>query len=167
MSLIPPHDHQEWNRLHIELKQTFQREISLTRELLSNLHQTELSLIFQDPGTYKQLSQYCLEMLDQLNSLKKLRNKTTSALGHLFCLSQEPLDLERLLPDNEPIRWEILHLRDQLATLTDKMNQQQLRNQHLTDHPEYLLSLQQHNKVLEAKKRPKRPALMTTYQIKK
>lgn len=166
MSSKIPNNGQESDRLQTELKQTLQRELFLTRELLANLHQTELSLIFQDSGTYQQLAHYRLEMLDQLNSLKTLRDKTTHALNHLFCKNAETLDLEHLLPDNEPIRWEILNLRDQLTTLNDKMNQQQLRNQHLTDHPEHLLSLQRHNKMLEAHKRPKRPTL-TTYQIKK
>ncbi len=166
MSLFAPKDRPQSDLLHLELKQALQRELSLVREVLANLHQEELSLIFQDMGTYRQLIQSRLEMQDRLVHLKTVQDATTQQLFAILQEKKENLDLEQILPDNEPIRWEILSLRDQLATLMDKMNRQQMRNQHLADHPEHLLSVQHHTQLQNPSLRPKRQAVITTYQVK-
>lgn len=141
--------------LHLELKQALQRELFLVRELLSSLHQEELSLILKDMGTYRRLIQSRIEMQDRLVHLKEMKEITTKQLHTILDKPQESLDLEQILPDNDPIRWEILSLRDQLALLTDRMSRQQMRNQYLIDHPETVPIT-----------RPKRQAVITTYQIK-
>lgn len=148
-------------RLHLELKLILEKELFLVREMLGNLHQEELSLIFQDTHTYQQLAHIRLEMQDRLTNLQNQREMTTEKLRETLQKPKEPLDLRGLLSDTAINRWEILNIHDQLTTLTDRMARQQLRNQHLIEHPEHLLTLR--HQTLPVKK-SKRQAVITLWK---
>ena len=156
-----------WNRLHEELKNAMQQEISLMRELLANLHQEELSLMLQDQGTHQQLVLQRTCMIEKLGHLRLCRNQTTEQIFELVGKQKTCSDFEQILPDTDETSCEILSLRDQLMALTEKMNRQQSRNQHLNEHPEYLLSLQHQEKARQEQLRAKRKPTVATYQIKK
>lgn len=156
-----------WNRLHEELKAALQQEISLMRELLTNLHQEELSLMLQDQGTQQQLILERGCMVEKLGLLRLSRNQKTEQIFELVGQQKTSSDFEQILPHTDVASCEILSLRDQLMALTEKMNRQQSRNQHLTEHPEYLLSLQHQEKARQEQTRAKRKPTVATYQIKK
>lgn len=166
MSTLKPENRERWNALHVELKTTMQKEISLMRELLANLHQEELSQMLQDSGTYNQLMAQRFDMIERLSSLRILRNETTKQILCILEIEKKPAAVEQILPDNEEISCEILNLRDQLMALTEKMNRQQSRNQHLNAHPEYLHSLHRQAEA-QSQIRAKRKPIVATYQIKK
>ena len=156
-----------WNHLHLELKTTMQKEISLLRELLANLHQEELSLMFQDQGTCNQLLEQRVGMLEHLSHIRLLQDQTKSKLFSMVGISSLNPDLNQILPDNEAISCEILSLKEQLLALHEKMNRQQFRNQHLIEHPEHLLSLHRQAEALKVQTQQKRKMMVATYQIKK
>jgi hypothetical protein len=137
------------------------------RELLANLHQEELSLMLQDHGTYRQLMSQRSDMVEKLSHLRVFRTKTTQQIFAMLGKKAVSTDYEQIFPDTEEISCEILNLRDQLMALTEKMNRQQTRNQHLTEHPEYLLSLHHQEKARQEQIRPKRKPIVATYHIKK
>lgn len=162
-------DHQSnrWDQLHEELKCTLQKEIFLMRELLANLHQEELSMMMQDHGTYSQLAKQKSDMMERLSHLRTHRERTAEKIFAIAEKQKKDASWEDLLSEMGDASCEILNLRDQLMALTEKMNRQQSRNQHLTDHPDYLLSLQHQEKLRQQKDRPKRKPTVATYQIKK
>ncbi len=162
-----PEQSDRWVQLHDELKMTLQKEISLMRELLANLHQEELSLMLQDQGTYKLLINQKSDMVEKLGHLRVFRTKTTQQIFEMLGKKAIGSDFEQILPDSEEISCEILNLRDQLMALTEKMNRQQSRNQHLTEHPEHLLSLHHQEKARQEQIRGKRKPMVATYHIKK
>lgn len=162
-----PESSDRWDHLHEELKMTLQKEIFLMRELLANLHQEELSLMLQDNGTYRQLMSQRSDMVEKLSRLRIFRTKTTQQIFALLGKKTTGSDFELIFPDTKEISCELLNLRDQLMALTERMNRQQTRNQHLTDHPEYLLSLHHQEKARQEQIRPKRKPIVATYQIKK
>lgn len=162
-----PEQSDRWDQLHEELKTTMQKEISLMRELLANLHQEELSLMLQDHGTYRLLMNQRSDMVEKLGHLRVFRTKTTEQIFDMLGKKVTSADFEQILPDTEEISCEILNLRDQLMALTEKMNRQQSRNQHLTEHPEYLLSLHHQEKARQEQIRAKRKPIVATYHIKK
>ncbi|MBS0605814.1 MAG: hypothetical protein KF898_01820 [Parachlamydiales bacterium] len=162
-----PERSDRWDQLHEELRTTLQKEIFLMRELLANLHQEELSLMLQDHGTYRQLISQRSDMVEKLSHLRVFRTKTTQQIFALLGKKTSSSDYEQIFPDTEEISCEILNLRDQLMALTEKMNRQQTRNQHLTEHPEYLLSLHHQEKARQEQIRPKRKPIVATYHIKK
>lgn len=137
------------------------------RELLANLHQEELSLMLQDHGTYRQLMSQRSDMVEKLSHLRVFRTKTAQQIFAMLGKKATSFEFEQIFPDTEEIGCEILNLRDQLLALTEKMNRQQTRNQHLADHPEYLLSLQHQEKIRQEQIRPKRKPTVATYHLKK
>lgn len=153
---------EEWSRLHNALRDNLESEIRLTRELLSNMHQEEVSLILQDPGTWNQVIQLRFQMLEKLGSLRTRRIETTQKIEKLVSTSSSKAPtLEEILPPGEEITAEILSMSDQLMALTERMNRQQSQNQRLQTHG-YSPPLQ-----LVPQTRPKRKASVTTYNIKK
>lgn len=162
-----PEQSDRWDQLHEELKMTMQKEISLMRELLANLHQQELCLMLQDQGTYRLLISQRSDMVEKLGHLSVFRTKTTQQIIKMLGKKVTSSDFERILPDTDQISCEILNLRDQLMALAEKMNRQQSRNQHLTEHPEYLLSLHHQEKARQEQIRAKRKPIVATYHIKK
>jgi hypothetical protein len=154
---------ENWQSLHVSLKDDLQKEIYLTRELLSNMHQEEVSLMLHDNGGLEQILQQRSQMLEKLSSLRLHRQETTQKIEKIVSAHHAP-SLDDVLPPHEEISTEILSLSDQLMALTERMNRQQSQNQRLAEHPD-------HNRYPplqpSPQTRPKRKASVATYQIKK
>ncbi len=135
MNLFEPSSN-NWQELHSKLRDGLLREIFLMRELLSNLCQEEVSLILQDQGSLNQVLTLRSEMLEKLSLLRVHRLQTTEKIEKIASLEHKNPSLEEILPPNEEISVEILSLRDQLVSLTERMNRQQVQNQQLAIHPE-------------------------------
>jgi flagellar biosynthesis/type III secretory pathway chaperone len=154
-----------WQALHSELKEGLETEIRLTRELLSNMHQEEISLMLHDSSTLNQVLQIRAEMLEKLSRLRLCRLKATEELEKVSSLKhQHRSSLEELLPPYEESSAEILSLSDQLITLTEKIHRQNAQNQRLIAHGDSSFYLAQH---LPPQSRPKRKVAIATYNIHK
>src|SRR6267154_4594384 len=115
-------DAENWQTLHVSLRDVLQKEIHLTRELLSNMHQEEVSLMLQDGGSLNQILQQRSQMLEQLSSLRLHRQETTEKIEKIASVLHKNPSLDEILPPNEEISTEILSLSDQLMALTEKIN---------------------------------------------
>ena len=138
------------NALHTDLKDGLEHEIRLTRELLANMRQEEISLMLHDSGTLNQVLQVRSELVEKLSALRVRRLETTAKMEKIAA----PLDT---LPP------EILSLSDQLTALNERMNRQQSQNQRISeagDHS-FFPALSK-----EPEMRPKRKASVATYNPK-
>ena len=156
---------QDWHMLHNSLRDDLENEIRLTRELLSNMHQEEVSLMLHDMGTLNQILQHRSVMLEKLSHLRVRRTETTQKIEKLATDGIKEPTLEQVLPPEEEISTEILSMSDQLMALTERMNRQQTQNQRLQaqgDHPSRFPPPQ-----LIAEVRPKRKASVATYNLNK
>jgi FlgN protein len=155
---------EDWKGLHEELRENLEKEIRLTRELLSNLHQEEVSLMLHDTGTLNQVLQVRSEMLERLSFLRLCRIKTTEKIEKIASPKNQHPSLEEILPPLEENSSEILSLSDQLMALTEKMHRQDTQNQRIAALGDSV-SYPQHQ--LPPQSRPKRKAAVATYNIKK
>lgn len=153
---------ENWQALHVSLRDDLQREIYLTRELLSNMHQEEVSLMLHDAGSLHQILQQRSEMLEKLSAIRLHRQETTDKIEKIASVNHKHPSLEEILPPNDEMSTEILSLTDQLMALTEKIHRQHTQNQHLTEHPDHYPALQP-----SPEPRAKRKASLATYQIKK
>lgn len=155
---------EEWHQLHDTLRDALQKEIHLTRELLSNMHQEEVSLMLHDNGSLNAIMQYRAGLLERLSLIRLHRSETTDKIIKIVGKDHKQPSLDEILPPDEEITIEILSLSDQLMALTERMNRQHHQNLHLAEHPE-------HNRYPQlqpaADPRPKKKASVATYQIKK
>ncbi len=118
--------------IHEELKSSMQKEITLMRDLLANLHQEELSLLMHDRTSWNQLMEERATIVQKLGPWRSARIGATEKLvQHLSKEKNKGLSLEELLPPQNESSCEILSLRDQLMALTERMNGQNCRNQTL------------------------------------
>lgn len=118
--------------IHEELKRSMQKEITLMRDLLANLHQEELSLLMHDRTSWNQLMEERAKIVQNLGPCRSARHEATQKLiDHLSKGNKKMLSLEELLPSQNESSCEILSLRDQLMALTERMNGQNCRNQTL------------------------------------
>lgn len=148
----------DWNTI----RDSLEHEIRLTRELLSNLHQEEISLMLQDKGNINQILEQRSVMLERLSSLRVQREQTTKKLVKIT--GHTETSLEKILPPFEEITAEILSLSDQLLALTQRLNRQHTQNQYLNEHPDrYYPSHMQ----IASETRAKRKASVATYHLKK
>jgi uncharacterized protein with von Willebrand factor type A (vWA) domain len=154
---------ENWQSLHVSLRDDLQQEIHLTRELLSNMHQEEVSLMLQDVGGLDQILQHRSQMLEKLSSLRLHRQEITKEIEKIASSNHKNPSLDEILPLNEEISTEILSLSDQLMALAERMNRQQSQNQRLAKYPDHSYPPLQ----TSAQTRPKRKAAIATYQIKK
>jgi uncharacterized protein with von Willebrand factor type A (vWA) domain len=155
---------EHWQSLHVSLRDDLQKEIYLTRELLSNMHQEEVSLMLHDTGGLDQVLQQRSQMLEKLSSVRLHRQETTAKIEKIISANHKPPSLDEILPPSDEISTEILSLSDQLMALTERMNRQQSQNQRLVEHPDH-----SHYPAIQPslQGRPKRKASIATYQIKK
>lgn len=153
---------EDWQMLHGALRDDLQKEISLTRELLSNLHQEEVSLMLHDPGSLSQVLQMRHPMLESLSSLRLHRRITTEKIEKIVASRNKRPSLEEILPPGELISMEIFSLSDQLMALTERLNRQHAHNQRLTTCADYLRYPQLQ---LNSQERPKRKASVTTINV--
>jgi hypothetical protein len=156
-----PGDAKEWNMLHDQLREALQKEVSIMRELLANLHQEELSLLLNDQGSLHELLEQRSRIIERLSTFRLTRIETTEKIEKIVAVENPPTT-DRILPAEEETSTQILSLRDQLMALTEQMNRQQTQNQYLTEHPD-------HSRLVASQTlpRPKRKASVATYQIKK
>lgn len=152
--------HENWHTLHNYLKDGLEKEIRLTRELLSNMHQEEVSLMLSDPGCLNQILELRSQIVEKLSSLRLFRLETTQKIEKLVVSTA----LEEILPPSDEISTEILSLSDQLMALTERMNRQQSQNLRMGLHPEHYryASFQQMPDC-----RPQKKAAVATLNIKK
>ncbi len=153
-----------WNELHDELKKGLEKEIRITRELLSNLHQEEISLMLHDVGNIDQILQMRHQMLETLSELRLNRLNTTGKIEKIASEKNKNPTLDEILPPHEETSSEILSLSDQLMALTERMNRQQTQNQRLTELGEHARYPQLQ---LCPQNRPKRKAAVATINVKK
>jgi poly-D-alanine transfer protein DltD len=161
---IEPSSPQEWQALHDELRDGLEKEIRLTRELLTNLHQEEVSLMLQDSGSLNGILQMRSEMLEKISSLRLCRVITTEKIEKMVAQKNKHPTLEEILPLNDPSSTEILSLSDQLMALTERMNRQHTQNQRIAEHGDHI-SYPPLQKAAES--RPKRKASLATFHLKK
>src|SRR5579871_2884787 len=128
---------ENWQALHVSLRDALQREIYLTRELLSNMHQEEVSLMLNDAGSLHQILQQRSEMLEKLSALRLHRQETTDKIEKIASANHKHPSLEEIIPTTDEMSTEILSLTDQLMALTEKIHRQYTQNQRLTEHPDH------------------------------
>ena len=122
------------------LKNTLQMEISVMRELLSNLREEELALMNSN------LSDWELVMArrsDMVINLQDLRNQRRVATCAVLDKDQSPLDipLEQLISPDDEYSCELTSLLDQLLALIERLNLQNCRNDQLFDQARHLKQL--------------------------
>lgn len=146
---------ENWNELHTALRDDLQKEIHLTRELLSNMRQEEVSLMLRDTRSLGAIMQQRSTMLEKLSALRLHRQETTEKIEKIV---KTPA-IDAILPPNEEITAEILSLSDQLGSLNERMNRQQTQNHHISEYPPAMMPT--------ARPQAKRKASVATYPTKK
>lgn len=121
---------EQWTSTHAELQRVMKREFETLRELLANLHQEEVVILKKEPSYWKRLMNERSFLIEQLNAFRKTRFSTIKSLEEKTLQANAPL--EKLLPLGNANSWEILSLRDQILTLSDRMSLQSSRNEMLT-----------------------------------
>lgn len=121
----------KWNEIHETIKLTLQREIDTMRELLANMHQEELSLLLQNRETRATLLEERGQLIMHLGSLRSERISAMDTLEKTVGKEHAHPTVDELLPLDEGISSEIRSLSEQLLAITDKMNEQNARNQQL------------------------------------
>lgn len=164
MTSIGQSNPENWQTLHDALRDVLQKEIHLTRELLSNIHQEEVSLMLHDGGSLNVIMQQRSNLLERLSLLRLYRLETTQKIEKIAGKANKQPTLDEILPPNEEITTEILSLSDQLMALTERMNRQYSQNQRMAEHGDHIRYPQLQP---AADPRPKKKASVATYQIKK
>jgi hypothetical protein len=155
---------ENWQALHSTLRDDLQKEIHLTRELITNLRQEEVSLMLHDAGSSNYILEQRSQMLEKLSFLRLHRQEMTKKIEEIASTGHKNPSLDEILPPNEEISTEILSLSDQLIALTERMNRLHTENQRLAEHGDH-----SHYPALQPspQTRPKRKASIATLQIKK
>ncbi|MFI5333962.1 MAG: hypothetical protein ACHQT8_02200 [Chlamydiales bacterium] len=118
--------------IHEELKRSMQKEITLMRDLLANMHQEELSLLMHDRTSWNKIMEERAKIVQNLGPWRSKRTEATDKLiQHRDKEKKKTPQLEELLPPEQQSSCEILSLRDQLMALTERMNSQNCRNETL------------------------------------
>ena len=122
------------------LKNTLQLEISLMRELLSNLREEELALL---SSNLKEWEQVMARRSDMVLHLQTLRNQRHAATSKVLEGEQYPLDvpLEKLIAPDDEDSCALTSLLDQLLALVERLNLQNCRNDQLFDQTKHFEEL--------------------------
>lgn len=102
-----------------------QKEISMMREILSNMQQEELSLQHGDQSNWNHVVQLRAEMIERLVFFRTERMEATEMLKQLTSPSKLIFSLD------DEATCELFWMRDQMSALLEKMNLQNTRNQNL------------------------------------
>ena len=94
---------ENWQTLHDALRDVLQKEIHLTRELLSNMHQEEVSLMLHDGGSLNLIMQQRSYLLEKLSYLRLYRIETTQKIEKIVGKAHQQPSLDEILPPNEEI----------------------------------------------------------------
>ena len=117
----------KWTDTHNSLMLSMQKEVTLLRDLLTNLHQEELSLLMHDRPTWNRIIEERANIVKNLDPCRQARMEATKKLSEGMKPTETPL--EELLPSQDENSCEVLLLRDQISALTERMNRQSNRNQ--------------------------------------
>ncbi len=123
-----------------DLKDSMQKEVRLMREVLSNLFQEEASLLGRDQNSWNTLMQDRLSMIEKLKYFRSDRESAIHKLTELSPKNEKSLPIFEFLLSNDDDICEIALLLDQLIALTDKINEQNTRNQNLSTQIEHLVA---------------------------
>lgn len=114
-----------------ELRLSMEKEISVLRELLSNMHQEEHILLANDKDAWNRVMQERAHMIEQLRSFRLARMGTTKKLEELAISLSKKFTFEDM--DN----CEIASMRDQIMALLERLTRQSCHNQLLFDQFEH------------------------------
>ena len=107
------HTESKSSDLHSALKGLLRKEVSLSRELLSNMRQEEVSLMLHDQGSLTETLSRRSHLLQQLSALRLDRVETTKKIAALALSNIQDID-----------SIEIASLNDQLESLTTRMTRE-------------------------------------------
>ena len=131
-----------WNVAHERLKEWMHKEISIMREILANMLQEELSIQLNDLGSLDQVMCERSSMVERLSTLRSARLQATKNLEELAASRGQ----ERVPPFDDASNCEILLLSEQIMALTEKMNDQNCRNNLLTHQMKHMPPLMEKTK---------------------
>ncbi len=136
----------KWKKNHDLLQQVMKKEMEVMRQLLASLYQEE-AFILRGEATI-----YFPSLMEERNKLiaqlRTTRQKIEALIATLVTPQTPFSSLEELLPPDSENRWEILTLRDQIATFLDRISLQKSRN-------EFLSQLTKHQKGLPSRSKKK------------
>lgn len=135
--------------LQNRFQEEMQKELYLMRELLSNMHQEEVSLMLQDKRSLQEIMDIRSSLLEKLGGVRREKQSALHALETGCPYLSHSI--------------EIVSLYDQISTLSEKIHRQFFTNRHLTKHPDRSL-LQ--NEYLHEKTKPSQKTKVITLQIK-
>ncbi len=119
----------EWTETHNYLQLIMKRELETLRQLLENMNLEEQFIVRKEKQYWNAMMEERNQLHQQLQIIRKDRIAATEKLEAIA--HQENASLEELLPVQDTNSWEILLLRDQTATLLDRINLQTSRNEML------------------------------------
>lgn len=119
----------EWTKTHDYLQQVMKRELETMRQILDNMHLEEQFILRKDKQYWSSMMEERSHLIEELNQIRASRVIITEKLE--LQAKRQDVPLEELLPVQNTNSWEILSLRDQMATLVDRMNLQTSRNEML------------------------------------
>jgi hypothetical protein len=134
----------EWEYLQNVLCESLKREVALSREILSNMRQEELSLLLNDEGSLADTLYKRSGLLQTLSDLRYVRIETVRQISQL---PEGKMDITSI---------EIASLSDQLGVLTCSMARQQESGRHRQLPVDPYLHVP----------RPKKKAQVATLQVK-
>ncbi|MEN9344027.1 MAG: hypothetical protein RLZZ453_814 [Chlamydiota bacterium] len=141
---------ESWKELQNCIEKEMEKEVYLMRELLSNMHQEEVSLMLQDKAALAATLDKRSSLLETLGSLRK--NKQTMIK-----------DLHGATP-YFPSSIEMDTLYEQLNVLSEKIHRQFTTNRKLTLYPDRYLP---HLEYLHEKTKAAQKTKVITLQINK
>src|SRR5690348_3396632 len=97
-----------WNKLHIDLRDSLQNEVRLTRELLANMHREEVSRLLGDQGMLNQILTEQSHLVERLGKLRLDRQEMTGTLETMVTDAKKAVSVDALLPPTEETTLEIL-----------------------------------------------------------
>lgn len=160
----------QWTDAHDKLKICMQKEVSMMREILANMHREEHSLLMSDRNFWTQVMQERSELIERLCYLRVERLDLTKSIEKMVCLSDKTTHatLEQILPTEDENSCEILSLRDQMLALMERMNFQNCRNEILFEQFEHGIEHPFYYQPIPAEiQKPKRKASIATYNFKR
>ena len=117
----------EWTEEHGALQAIMRKEFTTMQKLLTNIRLEEQFILKKETQYWKQLMAERLYIQQELVNIHKDR---MAAMEKLLLLAKAPYAaLEALLPPQDANSWEILSMRDQMATLQDRIYLQVGRNE--------------------------------------
>ncbi len=122
----------QWNDFHEQLQSSMKQEIGAMREMLANMRQEEHCLLEGDKTSWNQVMIERSSLLERLYVLRMKRFQATQQLE--LWAKEAALPFENILCPENVDNCEIFSMREQLTSLIEKMNDQNVRNLSLEAH---------------------------------